>query len=65
MYGCNVNGIDSLVQTVKVVFEGMFMSFRINKCVALALKRGKEVESNRIVLGEGRIIQPVDDEGYT
>ena len=64
LYGFNGNEIDSLVQTVKVVYEDAGMSFGIEKCAALAVKRGKEDESNGIDLGEKRAIQSADDEGY-
>ena len=64
LYGYTGNEVDSLVQTVKVVHEHVGISFGIEKYAALAMKRGKEVECNKIDLGDGRVIQSADDVGY-
>lgn len=64
LHDYNGNEIDSLLQTVKVVSEDIGTSFGIEKYAALAMKRRKEVESNKMDLIEGRVIRSADDVGY-
>ena len=60
-YDWNDNEIDSLVQTVKVLFVNIGMGLGIKIC-AMRDKRNKDrVKTD---LGEGRVIQFVDDEEY-
>ena len=56
LYGSSESDIDSLVRTTKLVTEDMGMSFGIDKCEVLALKRGKECRCEGIDLEEGVVI---------
>ena len=40
------------------------MKFGIDKCSVLAMKRGKEVECNRLELENGEEISQIGEEGY-
>ena len=62
--GSNQNEIDSLVRTVKIVIKNISAKFGIDKCSALAVKRGKEVECNEIELRNGEEISQIGEEGY-
>lgn len=42
LYGSSESGINSLVRITKIVTEDIGMSFGIDKCGVLVLKRGKE-----------------------
>ena len=64
LFGSSESDISSLVRTTKLVTEDMGMSFDIDKCGVLALKRGKECRSEGIDLGEGVVINQIEIEGY-
>ena len=64
LYGSSESDIDSLVKTTKLVTEDIGMSFGIDKCGVLALKRGKECRYEGIDLGEGVVINQIEIEGY-
>ena len=62
--GSNGNGIDSLVKVVKVVCGDDGMQFGFDKCAELKMKREKQVHCKGINLGDGVVIEEVDEEGY-
>ena len=66
-YGKNENQMDSLIQSVRVVFEDMRMEFGISKCATLIMKRGKVIQSEGTHLpGDKKIrsLKSEDNEGY-
>ena len=61
LYGSNQNEIDSLVRTVKIVRKDIDLTFAIDKYGILVIKRGREVECDRIELGNGEEIGQVGE----
>ena len=64
LYGKNTNQLDSLVRTVHVYSEDIGMSFGLDKCAVLELKRGRIVKSEGIDLPDGEKMKEIDKEGY-
>ena len=64
LYGSNQNEIDSLVRAVEIVTKDIDMNVGMDKCVVLAMKKGKEVECNGIELEHAGKIGLVGEEGY-
>ena len=64
MLAKNKKEIDSLVSTVQLVSQDIGMQFGVQKCGITAMKRGKIVASEGIVLANGESIKAVDAEGY-
>ena len=66
LYGKNVKGIKSLVQTVRAFSSDIGMDFGIEKCAVMIMKRGKLVRSEGIKLLNGRKIRSSgeEDDGY-
>lgn len=58
------NQIDSLINTVHTFSDDIGMSFGINKCGVLILKRGKVIKSDGIKLPDSNVIKEVDENGY-
>ena len=58
------NEIDSLVNIVKIVSRDIGMQFEFVKYAALKMKRGKQVHFQGIDLGDGAVIEQLDEEGY-
>ena len=63
LYGSSKSDIDSPVRTSKLVTEDVGMSFGIDKCGVLVLKRGKERRCEGTGLGEGVIINEIETDG--
>ena len=64
LYGSNQNYIDSLVKTIEIVTKDIGMKCSIDKRGFVVMKRGKEVESEGIELGNGKEIGQIEEEGY-
>ena len=64
LYGSNDNEIDSLVKEVKIVSGDIEMQFGFVECAVLKMKRGKQIHSEGIDLGDGVVIEEADEEGY-
>lgn len=65
LFAKDENGLDSLVQTVRVFSEDIGMQFGIEKCAVLTLKRGKKVFSEGIKLPDETVIKSlVEGDGY-
>ena len=64
LYGSNQNEIDSLARTVEIVTKDIGVKFGIDKCGALAMKRGKEVECDGIQFENSEKIGQIGEEGY-
>ncbi len=65
LYGKDRKELDTLIQTVRVFSKDIGMSFGIEKCAMIQMKRGKFVMSEGIELPDGAKIRSLDDqEGY-
>ena len=64
IYGKNTNQLDSLVRTVYVYSQDIGMSFGLDKCAVLEMKRGRMVGSKGIYLPDGEKMKEVENEGY-
>ena len=63
LFAKNENGIDSLVQTVRVFSEDIGMEFGTDKCALLVIKRGKKVTSEGIELPNNEEIKSLKEGG--
>ena len=61
LYSRSENGLDSLVQTVRVFSEDIGMEFGIEKCVMLVMEKGKIVMSVGIELPDGKVIKSLQE----
>ena len=57
LYSQNEEGLDSLVQTVRVFSEDIGIEFGVEKCVMLVMDKGKIVKSVGIELPGGKVIK--------
>ena len=57
LYSRNEKGLDSLVQTIRVLSEDIGMEFGIEKCAMLVIEKGKIVKSAGIELPDGKVIK--------
>ena len=64
LYGSNQNETDNFVRTVEIVTKDIGMAFCIDKCGALAMKRGNDVQCDRIGLENGEETGQIGEEGY-
>ena len=64
LHGASQPDIDSLIQTVYIVTHDIGMRSGIDKCVVLAMRRGKESKCEGITIGSGEVIGEIDDDGY-
>ena len=56
--------IETLVETVQIFSTDIGMEFGLKRCGVLAIKRGKIVRYDGIVLPNGDVMKEVDKEGY-
>ena len=61
LYSRSEEGLDSLVQTVRVFNEHIGMEFGIEKCAILVLEKGKIVKSVGIELPNGKVIKSLQE----
>ena len=61
LHGCNSDEINGLIQRVQVAPYYIGMSFGIEKCLMLAMKRQKELLYKGIDLSEQSVIQSADE----
>ncbi|XP_063588859.1 uncharacterized protein LOC134766032 [Penaeus indicus] len=64
LYGANKYQLDSLVQVVRIFSQDIRMSFGLDKCAVLEMKRGRQVGSSGIDLPDDQHITEVEEEGY-
>ena len=64
LYGASKNQLDSLVQVVRIFSQDIRMSFGLDKCSVLEMRRGRQVGSTGIDLPDDIHIREVEDEGY-
>ena len=61
LYSRTENGLDSLVQTVRVFSEDIGMEFVIEKCAMLVMAKRKIVKSVGTELPDGKVIKPLHE----
>ena len=64
LYGGSQPDIDSLIQTVYTVTDGIGMKFGLDKCGVLEMRRGKESECKGITIGSVEVIIEINGDGY-
>ena len=64
IFGKSDNQIDSLIQTVFAFSGDISMEFRLKKCGAVILKKGKLVKFDGIHLPNQEIMKEADENGY-
>ena len=65
LFAKDENGLDALIQTVRVVSTDKGMKFGLEKCAVLVMKRGKVTKSDGIRLPDDRVIKSIHEEnGY-
>ena len=64
LYGANKDQLDSLVQMVRIFSQDIRMSFGLDKCAVLEMRRGRQVGSSGIDLPDDQHIREVEEEGY-
>ena len=64
LYGASKYQLDSLVQAVRIFSQDMRMSFGLDKCAALEMRRGRQVDNSGIDLPDDQHIREVEEEGY-
>ena len=57
LYSRSEKGLDSLVQTIRVLNEDIGMEFGIEKCAVLVMEKGKIVRSVCIEFPDGKVIK--------
>ena len=62
LYGKDKDQLDSLVQTVRIFISDIGMTFGIEKCAMVEMKRGKLIDSDGLDLPEGEKIGSLQDE---
>ena len=61
LYSRSEKGLDSLVQTVRVLSEDIGMEFGIEKCAMLLMEKGKIVNSVGIQLPDDKVIKSLQE----
>ena len=64
LYGASKDQLDSLVQVVRIFSQDNKMSFRLDKCAFLEMRRGRQVGSSGIELPDDQHIGEIEEEGY-
>lgn len=64
MYGASRDQLDSLIQVVRIYSQDIKMSFGLNKCAVLEMRRGRQVGSSGIDLPNHQHIGEINEEGY-
>ena len=63
-YGGSQTYIDSLIKTAYTVTNDIGMRFGIDKCGIMAIRRSKQPECERITIGNGEVIDEIDNNSY-
>ena len=64
LYGASKDQLDSLVQVVRIFLQDIKMSFGLDKCAVLEMRRGRQVGSSGIELPDDQHIGEIEEEGY-
>ena len=63
-FGRDTKGVDTLVQTVRIVSGDIRMEFGKEKCTLVNIQRGKVTRTEGIQLPDGNNIKDIDETGY-
>ena len=63
-YGANKDQLDSLIQVVRIFSQDMEMSFGLEKCAVLEIRRRRQVDSSGIDLPDDQHTGEIGEEGY-
>ena len=61
LYGSNKDQLDSLIRVVRIFSEDIRMSFGLEKCAVLEMRRGRKVDSSGIDLPDDQHIGEVKE----
>ena len=64
LYGASKDQLDSLVQVVRIFSQDIKMSFGLDKCAVLEMRRGRQVGSSGIELPDDQHIGEIEEECY-
>ena len=64
LYGANKDQQDSLIQVVRIFSQDIKMSFGLEKCAVLEIRRRRQVDSSGIDLPDDQHIGEIGEEGY-
>ena len=64
LYRGSKDQLDSLAQVVRIFSQDISMSFGLDKCAVLEMRRGRQVCSSGIELPEDHHIGEIEEEGY-
>ena len=64
LYRVSKDQLDSLVQVVRIFSQDIKMSFGLDKCAVLEMRRGRQVGSRGIELPDDQHIGEIEEEGY-
>ena len=64
LYGANKDQLDSLIQVVRIFSQDIKMSFGLEKCAVLEIRRGRQVNSSGIDLPDDQHFGEIGEEGY-
>ena len=64
LYGKSNSETDTLIQTVRICTTDIGMKFGLDKCCALAMKRGKVTTCEGIMLTDDEVFSDVSVNGY-
>ena len=64
LYGANKRKFDSLIQPVRIFSEDIGMSFALEKCAVLEMRRGRKIDSSETDLSHDQQIGEVEEESY-
>lgn len=64
LYGANKGQFDSLIQAVRIFSEDIGMSFGLEKCAFLEMRRGRKVDSSETDLTHDQHIREVEEDSY-
>ena len=64
LYGASKNHLDSLIQVVRIFSKDIKMSFGLDECAILEMRRGIQIGSNGIDLPDDQHIGKIEEKGY-
>ena len=64
LYGANKDQLDSFIQVVRIFSQNIKMSFGLEKCAVLEIRRGRQVDSSGIGLPDDQHIGEIGEEGH-
>ena len=64
LYAASTDQLDSLIHSVRILSQDIRMSFGLDKCAVLAMRRGRQQHSSGIELLDGTSMREVADVGY-